>query len=97
MNPVIYHPAAEDELREAALFYESRSAGLGAVFMSEVEDSVRRIQEAPETFPRHRGRLRRKLVANFPFGILYRADSDAVRILAVMHLHRRPGYWRRRL
>ncbi|MFB3893633.1 MAG: type II toxin-antitoxin system RelE/ParE family toxin [Phycisphaerae bacterium] len=97
MKPAIYHPAAEQELNEAALFYESRSSGLGAVFMSEVEESVRRIQEGPETFPVLRGKVRRKLVYNFPYGILYREDATEIRIVAVMHLHRRPGYWQSRV
>jgi hypothetical protein len=30
----------------------------------------------------------------FPYAILYRIASDEVQIVAVMHLHRRPGYWR---
>ena len=65
--------------------------------MSEVEESVRKIQGKPETFPVYRGQVRRKLVSKFPYGILYRADSTGIRILAVMHLHRRPGYWQSRL
>jgi hypothetical protein len=27
--------------------------------------------------------------------VLYRIASDEVQIVAIMHLHRRPGYWRR--
>jgi hypothetical protein len=34
-------------------------------------------------------------VKGFSYGILYSFDS--VIIVAVMHLHRRPGYWKSRL
>ena len=30
------------------------------------------------------------------YSVVYRADRDTVRIIAVAHQHRRPGYWRGR-
>ena len=30
----------------------------------------------------------------FPYGLIYRIQSDRVVIVAVMHLKRRPFYWR---
>lgn len=42
------------------------------------------------------GEIRRCLTNRFPFGILYSVEADRVLILAVMHLHRDPGYWRER-
>ncbi len=32
-----------------------------------------------------------------PVGILYDVTEEEIRIVAVMHLHRRPGYWKKRL
>jgi toxin ParE1/3/4 len=43
-----FHPEARVEYREAALFYDTRRAGLGAAFTLEVEASIDRILEAPE-------------------------------------------------
>jgi hypothetical protein len=37
------------------------------------------------------------LVPKFPYGLLYRIEPARIYIVAVMHLHRRPGYWRSRL
>jgi hypothetical protein len=42
-------------------------------------------------------RIRRIIVPRFPYALLYRATSDRILIVAVMHLHRRPGYWRSRV
>lgn len=36
-------------------------------------------------------------VRNFPYGIVYHVVRDKVVIVAVMHLTRRPGYWKSRL
>ena len=30
---------------------------------------------------------------NFPYSLIYRLQGDAVRIIAVAHHSRRPGYW----
>jgi hypothetical protein len=44
-----------------------------------------------------RGDIRRHFAATFPYGILFEDRPDAVRILAVMPLHRDPDYWLHRL
>jgi len=36
------------------------------------------------------------MVRRFPFGILYRIEPEQIVVVAVMHLRRRPGYWRDR-
>jgi hypothetical protein len=37
------------------------------------------------------------VVRGFPFVLAYRVLGDKIRIDAVAHMHRRPGYWRRRI
>ncbi len=36
------------------------------------------------------------MVRRFPFAILYRVEPERIVVVAVMHLRREPGYWRRR-
>ena len=94
--PVIFHPAAEEELHDSARFYESRARGLGSDFVAAVERATAQIVQHPEaTAPIFAG-IRRRLVTGFPFALLYRVVGSEIRILAVMHLRRRPGYWRAR-
>jgi toxin ParE1/3/4 len=97
MRSVSFHPQAQQELFEAAEFYENRSVGLGRRFLDEVELGSVAIAEAPERCPVLSGTIRRYLVMPFPYGLLYTADSEHVVIVAVMHLHRKPGYWRDRI
>jgi hypothetical protein len=43
------------------------------------------------------GRSRRYRLRRFPYGLVYVETGSDIIILAVMHLHRRPGYWNERL
>ena len=64
--------------------------------MAAVEHTVARIVENPEAGAPVAGGIRRRLVPDFPFALGYRVLKDEIRVLAVMHLRRRPGYWRTR-
>ena len=97
MRSVEFHPAAQDEFVSAAQFYERQTHGLGLDFTLTVERTYERLLEFPAAGPRFGRRLRRLLIPKFPFGLLYRVEPDRIYIVAVMHLHRRPDYWRSRL
>lgn len=91
-----FHPEADAELEDAALFYESRLRGLGKSFSAEVERTIRLIREFPDAGSPIGPKRKRVLVDRFPYSIVYRRDPDSVVILAVAHQRRRPGYWRHR-
>jgi toxin ParE1/3/4 len=91
-----FHPEAEAEFANAALFYESRVVGLGRLFSAEVRRIVLLLREFPEAGAPIRLPVRRILIDRFPYAVVYRRDEGSIVILAVSHLHRRPGYWRRR-
>jgi plasmid stabilization system protein ParE len=90
------HEAAEAEINEAADFYDIESPGLGSVFIDEIQRAIGSISEFPEAAPLVRGRVRKRLVAKFPYALVYSVRPDEIRILAVAHLKRRPFYWRGR-
>ena len=62
-----------------------------------VADTVESIATNPECYPRVSGTIRKCRVPRFPYGVLYRFDGRRVDILVVMHLHRQPGFWKKRL
>jgi len=97
VNPrVSFHPLADVELKEASLFYDTESPGLGAVFLDEAESTIAHIVEHPDAGVLVAGSVRRRLIPRFPYGVLYRIKGDQVRILAIMHQKRRPFYWQNR-
>ena len=89
-------PGARIELLEAFRYYEGQKAGLGRSFAQEVNQAVKGIVAHPLACPKHLARTRRCRLHRFKYGIVYRVRETEIRILAVMHLHRRPGYWRGR-
>ena len=97
MRSVDFHPEAQNEFASAARFYEDRRQGLGLDFALTVQRTYERLLEFPDAGAPFGRRLRRALVPKFPYGLLYRVEPDRIYVIAVMHLHRRPGYWRSRL
>jgi toxin ParE1/3/4 len=93
---VIFHPEAEAEMVAAAEFYEAKSAGLGIDFIAEVERATRALVTYARIGHRFSRRLRRILVQRFPYGLLYRVETERIVVVAVAHARRRPGYWRHR-
>lgn len=94
---VIFHPEAHAEMIEHARYYEVKSEGLGSYFLAAVEQAAQRIEQFPEAGRIVRANIRNGLVSGFPFNVLYEIQPDRIFIAAVMHQHRRPGYWRRRV
>lgn len=92
-----FHPEAYEEMLSSARFYEKKADGLGADFLAAVEETIQRIKQFPQAGPLVRGTIRKRIVLGFPFTVLYEDQHDRIFIAAVMHQHRRPGYWKDRL
>ena len=88
---------AEEELAQAADFYrEQASIAVANAFLDEVTRAAGVISEHPGLgTPTSRGR-RLMPLRRFPFLLLYRIDGVEIRISAIAHQRRRPGYWRTR-
>jgi plasmid stabilization system protein ParE len=96
MKTVRYHPNAESEMAAAAAYYEAQQVNLGKRFLASVQDALNRIQINPLLYQLVEVDVRRCLTKTFPFGILFRDLPDQIVIVAVMHLHRDPEYWKGR-
>jgi len=88
---------AEEEMIEAALFYERRSAHLGIDFLDDIDRVVGLIREHPHIGAVIDESFRRVLLHRFPFNLVYTVEADSILIIAVAHQRRRPGYWRERV
>jgi hypothetical protein len=92
-----FHPEAEDEFVKAIAYYEGCEPGLGEDFSLQIHTAIRNILAFPNAWPVLVPHIRRCLANRFPFGVLYSVESDYIFILAVMHLHRHPDYWKSRV
>ena len=92
-----FHPDAGAEFDTAVEYYEQLQPGLGIEFAEEIYATITRIIQYPDAGSALSKNSRRCLVNRFPYGLLYQTKSHTLRIIAVAHLHRRPGYWKERL
>ncbi len=89
-------PEAEQDIEEAARWYEKQSDGLGNEFLDEVLVTLDRFAELPSLYPLVHRKTQRALTHRFPFGIYFRAESEKIVVVAVMHGSRNPARWKRR-
>jgi plasmid stabilization system protein ParE len=92
-----FHPEADEEFIEAVAYYEDCESGLGLDFSREVYASIQNALDYPAMWPVIEDEVRRSLVHRFPYGVLYGIEPQGIFILAVMHLHREPDYWKHRI
>jgi toxin ParE1/3/4 len=91
-----FHPEAETDLLAAIDYYENCEPGLGEDFSLEIHSAVQNMRSYPATWPVLEEDVRRYLTNRFPCAVLYSVEPDRIYILAVMHLHRHPDYWKHR-
>lgn len=102
MKPARLAPEAVTELADAAVWYESRSRGLAGKFLQEFETVLRLIESRSASFPRLLDtspelNIRRALLPRFPYASIFIELPSEIRIVAVAHVKRRPGYWLNRI
>ncbi|MBI3563268.1 MAG: type II toxin-antitoxin system RelE/ParE family toxin [Gammaproteobacteria bacterium] len=87
-------PEAEQDLSDAATWYEQQLPGLGHQFLDEVIAMLSLIADTPLLYPQIHRNTRRALIQRFPFGVYYRTENSIVVVLAVMHGSRDPHRWK---
>ncbi len=94
-------PAAQAEAEDAALWYESREAGLAWKFFSAYATALEAIERHPESFPilesLDSADFRYCLLKPYAYRIGFRVRQGEVLVFAVGHVRRSPAYWGRRL
>lgn len=96
IQTVRLRPEAEQDLLEAAFWYEEQRPGLGIQFLDESLIIFSGIAEAPLMYPSVHRDTRRALMHRFPFGVYYRVENAAIVVVAVMHGSRDPRRWKKR-
>ena len=93
----LLHPEADEELAAAVRYYSEISPELGVRFYREMERLLHEACAHPEWFWKFDPPARRHLSSDFPYAIIFLEKPEPIWIVAVMHMKRRPDYWRGRL
>ncbi|MGH9883769.1 MAG: type II toxin-antitoxin system RelE/ParE family toxin [Pyrinomonadaceae bacterium] len=82
--------AAELDVAEAQVWYETQRSGLGAEFHSEISQIFTVLSETPLIYPVLHRDVRRVLVHRFPYLVWYRVVGEEVTVLACTHVRQNP-------
>ncbi|TVP53529.1 MAG: type II toxin-antitoxin system RelE/ParE family toxin [Gemmatimonadales bacterium] len=97
MTLPFFHPEAEEEMNAEADYYDEKHEDLGSDFLNEVHRVAIEAGRNPDhgsPFSRH---TRRRHLRRFPHWLVYLPSEDGIKVIAVAHPSRRPGYWTQRL
>lgn len=90
-------PQAELDVSDAAAWYEERREGLGDEFLDELDSVLQRVIKSPFQFPEIKVDVRRALLRRFPYSPYFRVTTEIVELIAVLHQHRDPRTWEKRI
>lgn len=85
------------ELNSSALKYDTDNPGVGGMFLAAVADAIEAVAEWPglgaPVAEVEGGVIRQFRVRRFPYHVGYLVTDEEIRVLAVAHERRQPGYW----
>ena len=68
----------------------------GEIFTDTLEASFKMIKLSPMIYRCFDREFRRVKVGKFSYSVIFRIVGDEIQVIAIMHQHRRPGYWKDR-
>jgi len=92
-----FRPESAEEFNLAVLYYNNERPGLGFELAAEVRNTLNRIIKFPDSWPFISPNIRKSIVNRFPFAVLYHRGDNQILIIAIMHMRRKPGYWKQRV
>jgi len=96
MRAIVYHPKVPGEARAALSYYENISSGLGDEFWEELTRALEYARRHPERHHFDQSGRRRSNLEKYPYHFLFKVFETHVRITAIRHHSRDPGYGSRR-
>ncbi len=95
---ILVRPEAEAEVQQAFDWYEEQSEGLGLEFLRMIEACLAGVSRNPFAYTVVKvPNVRRALVRRFPYALFYLVDDEAIVVIAVFNVKRRPIDWRQRV
>ncbi|PKP11440.1 MAG: addiction module toxin RelE [Bacteroidetes bacterium HGW-Bacteroidetes-4] len=93
---LVVKPKAEQDAKDAALWYNNKREDLGNEFLLAIEAQINAIHRNPNQFQIIYNSIRRALIARFPYGIFFIVEKNTIYVLAILHTFRNPQNWKNR-
>ena len=84
---------AQEEINNAFEWYFERSPAAAEAFLTEVGTSLKQIVSSPQIYHPYTKGTRRRVLARFPYSVIFLEMDDVILVVAVAHAKRRAGYW----
>lgn len=81
---------AEEDIRQAYIWYEEQNPGLGDRFIKELERCFTAICDHPQYYGFHSDEVRKCITRTFPYIILFVPEYKHIRVISVFHTRREP-------
>ena len=96
---IVLRRDAQTDLDEIIIWYEEQQQRLGFEFIYEFEITLRKILRNPFYASFFEADARGASLKKFPYQVIYRIDEDTslIRIIAIIHQHRNPTWFKKRL
>ncbi len=88
--------AAENDARDAFLWYEEQKEDLGSSFEKQFSKAVDSIQDNPLKIQIRYNNTRVFFLKKFPYGIHFNVNDKNILIVAVFHTSQNPTNWNKR-
>lgn len=87
---LILKPEAENDLREAIEYYQSKRKGLGLIFLKCVQKFFDRITKNPLHYPLKSNQFREAYIQKFPYIIIYEIIDNEIVVFSVFNTYQNP-------
>ena len=85
---------AQGDADAAVDWYIGEGAFIAAdYFADDLDQALGLLSRFPELGHASAGNTRTLSLHSFPYSLIYRRQADVIRVIAVAHHSRRPGYW----
>lgn len=94
---IVFSQGAQRDFQEGLHWYKKRSDKAAEGFITSMEQALERITAHPERFRLIAENIRQAPLKRYPYRFIFRDLPDCIKVYAVAHDKRRPGYWQRRI
>ena len=92
--PISLSREAQADAAAAVEWYIGEGAFIAAEdFIGEIEQALGMLSRFPELGETGSHKTRMLPLHSFPYSLIYRLQTGVIRIIAIAHHSRRPGYW----